>query len=383
MKGGIRKKGDHWYYYLDLGKINGKRKQIERKGGETKKEALESLNEALAKYTIGYSEPKKMTVSYYLSDWLENYIKENRKINTYNRYNEILNNTVKNYIGDILLKDIKPIHIDKLILSEKKKNLSGSTLQNMYGMLNSAFNRAVKLQIMNNNPCKFVDRPKREKFVANTLTIDEINELFNILDTKKYNDYIIGLALKIVLELGLRRGELAGLEWGNIDLDSHCVNIKNNLIYSYGKVFMETTKTEESERTLYISDSLINMLKTHKKLQIKNKIKYNPHYINNTFNSRNYDFIMTWENGKYVHPNYYTSKFKKILNTLGFKKNIRFHDLRHTNATLLLQQGIDFKVIQTRLGHSDINTTLNIYSHVNLKMQQIATEKITKLLNQV
>ena len=85
---------------------------------------------------------------------------------------------------------------------------------------------------------------------------------------------------------------------------------------------------------------------------------------------KKFNFIMTWENGKYVHPNYYTLKFRKVLNNLNFEKNIRFHDLRHTNASLLLEQGIDFKVIQTRLGHSDINTTLNIYSHINLKMQK-------------
>nr|WP_250160170.1 tyrosine-type recombinase/integrase [Caloranaerobacter azorensis] len=89
---------------------------------------------------------------------------------------------------------------------------------------------------------------------------------------------------------------------------------------------------------------------------------------------------MTWENGKHIHPLYYTQRFNKLLKQLNINRKIRFHDLRHTNATLLLSQGVDFKVIQTRLGHSDINTTLNIYSHVDIEMQKKATEKLTNLL---
>ena len=90
---------------------------------------------------------------------------------------------------------------------------------------------------------------------------------------------------------------------------------------------------------------------------------------------------MTWEDGKYIQPNYYSHRFRKILKKLNFDKPVRFHDLRHTNATLLLSQGVDFKVIQTRLGHSDINTTLNIYSHVNMEMQKDATKKLNKILH--
>ena len=86
------------------------------------------------------------------------------------------------------------------------------------------------------------------------------------------------------------------------------------------------------------------------------------------------------ESGKYIHPNYYTLKFNKLVKSSGINKKIRFHDLRHSNATLLLQEGVDFKVIQERLGHSDINTTLNIYSHITDKIQNSATEKISNLV---
>jgi integrase len=92
---------------------------------------------------------------------------------------------------------------------------------------------------------------------------------------------------------------------------------------------------------------------------------------------------MTWENGNVVHPNYYTMRIKKIMQELGIEKNIRFHDLRHTNATLLIQQQVDFKTLQKRLGHADFSTTMNIYAHVTEDMQRDATDKISSLLHKI
>lgn len=388
MQGSVRKKGTRWYYSFEVPGEGGKRKRIERSGGNTKKEALEALNDAIYKYNNGYVEPKKMTFDDYINDWLENFVKENRKITTYDRYCEIYKNNIKPHIGALLLKDLKAIHLEKLLQSEKKKGLqtekkkelSNSTLQSIYGVINSSLNRAVRLQIVNDNICKFVERPKRDKFTANTLTIEEFNLLLSDLDKNIYGDYIFKLALITTLELGLRRGELGGLEWGNIDFENNLIKIENNLIYTNNSVELGTPKTEESERTIYISDELLQQLKKHKKVQSLNRIHYGCLYEKNTFNNKEFDFVFTWEGGKYIHPNYYTLKFSRLIKRIGIEKKVRFHDLRHTNATLLLQQGIDFKVIQTRLGHSDINTTLNIYSHVTTDMQKSATEKLSNLL---
>ncbi|GAA0122210.1 tyrosine-type recombinase/integrase [Clostridium faecium] len=382
MKGSVKKRGSTWSYIFDLGKIDGKRKQKTKGGFKTKKEASEALNEAMYRYKTGFIEPKKMYFDDYMNNYLENSIKINRKINTYFRYKELYEKYIKNHIGFLAVSEIRPLHIENILIEAKKTGISGSTLQSIYGVINSSLNKALKLQIINNNPCTYVERPKREKFEANTLTIDEINKLYKALDTAEEGDYIIGLALRIILELGLRRGELGGLEWKNIDLENKTINITNNLVYTNNNVILTTTKTSESIRTILISDELVSVLKAHRKQQLSDRLRYGEFYIENYFNNIKYDFIMTWENGKYVHPNYYTLKFKKILNKIGIDRNIRFHDLRHTNATLLLQCGINFKVIQRRLGHADINTTMNIYSHVDIKMQEDATEKISKLIGE-
>lgn len=147
------------------------------------------------------------------------------------RYKEIYTNNVKPYLGQCLMKDLKPILIENLINSDKKRGLSNTSLQTIYGVINTSLNRAVKLQIINDNICRFVERPRRNKFTANILTIDEFNIMLNHLDTTIYGNYIFSLALMVTIELGLRRGELAGLEWENIDFENNIIKIQNNLIY--------------------------------------------------------------------------------------------------------------------------------------------------------
>lgn len=379
MEGHVRKRGSKWYYSIEIAAVGGKRKRVERVGGRTKKEAEEALRIALQNYQVGFVDSVKVTLEDYLNDWLENQIKKSRKINTYNRYKSIIDRSLVPHIGGYKINKLPPKKIHEMLIKEKDKGLSNTTVQNIYGVLNAALNQAVKFRMIRDNPCKYVERPKRDKFDAGILTIEEFQKFTDSLDTKKYNGYIMDLATNIVMELGLRRGELAGLTWD--DFDENTLTIRNNLIYSNGKTYLETPKTLESERTIYVSDHLKGLLVEHRVLQDENKELYGEHYKVSTFNNVNYDFIMTWKNGHYVHPLYYSTRFKKLLEKISINRKIRFHDLRHSNATLLLSQGVDFKTIQARLGHADINTTLNIYSHISMEMQKKATQKIESILS--
>lgn len=381
MNGHVRKRGNKWYYSFDLGTIDGKRQRVDRVGGKTKKECENSLRKALNEYETGYIEPSKMSLSDYLTDWLEGYVKESWKTSTYNRYKCLVRNSILPSIGLIKLKNLKPFQIENMLSVEKKKGVSSTTVQHVYTVLNTALNRAVKLRILAMNPCDYVDRPKRTKFVANVLSVEEFYSLIDLLDIKLYRDYVFSIALHIVLELGLRRGELSGLEWSNIDFEDNTISITNNLVYTDGKTLLSTPKTEESKRILYISDNLKKLLKQYKQVQNKNRLSYGPRFQTNVYNDQEYDFVMIWENGKRLHPLYYTQKFSKLLKASSIDKKVRFHDLRHSNATLLLSQGVDFKTIQARLGHADISTTLNIYSHVSLEMQKNAVDKLSSIFN--
>lgn len=375
-KGSVRQRGKKWYYrFYENGKL------IERCGGVKKEDALKALNEELNRQYKGYSRPEETKLCDYLDMWIENYIKGERAENTYDKYQKAIINRINPCIGNIRLCDLKAIHIDKLLRTLKKDKLSGTTIQKYYGVLNTALNRAVKLQMILENPCKYIDTPKREKFKANILTLEEFKLIYNKLDSKIYEDYIFKLALDITIETGLRRGEMCGLTWDNIDFEEKSLTIDKALIRIEDNYNISNPKTDSSYRTLPISDSLIEKLKHHKLIQSKNKLKYGEFYSDVIFNDTSYDLIFRHENGKYIVPSTFLQRLKRVCKNNKIEKNIRWHDLRHTNATYLIESGVNLKVIQDRLGHSLMQTTADTYSHVTKKMNRDATAKLTSLIH--
>lgn len=381
MKGSVRKKGDTWYYRIELGIVDGKRKQKEKGGFRLKKDCETAMTKAIHDLENNFVLPdEKLTLDNIVQNFLT-HTKATKKLNTSDRYESLYNNHIKKELADLKAMKVSPERLE--ILFDSKKHLSGSTLQLIYTVINSAYDRAIKQRKLNDNPCKYIDRPTRGKVETEVLTIDEALKVLDSLDLNKYNDYIMHLALNICLELGIRRGELAGLQWKHIDNNKRTITIEDNLIYVNGHTYLnyEDLKTQASSRLLPVSDNLLKLLEQHRKRQMENKLLYGPHYIDNIYNNERQYFIMTWQSGKVLHPNYYTTRIKKIMKKIGIEKNIRFHDLRHTNATLLVQQKVDFKTLQKRLGHSDFNTTMNIYAHVAEELQRDATDKITSLLH--
>lgn len=383
MKGSVRKKGDTWYYRIELGIVDGKRKQKEKGGFRLKKDCETAMTKAIHDLENNFVLPDEKLS---LDDIVQNFLthtKATKKLNTSERYESIYNGHIKKDLGDLKAMKVSPERLEKLFAD--KKDLSGSTLQLIYTVINSSFDRAIKQKKLNDNPCKYIERPTRKKPKTEVLTSDEVLMVLDELDLNKYNDYIMFIALNICVELGLRRGELAALQWKHIDNNKKTITIEDNLIYVDGHTYLnnDDLKTESSTRTLPASDALLSLLDQHRKKQLSNQVRYGEHYNKNKYNDEYQNFVMTWENGKVVHPNYYTMRIKKIMQKLGIEKNIRFHDLRHTNATLLIQQQVDFKTLQKRLGHADFSTTMNIYAHVTEDMQRDATDKISSLIHKI
>lgn len=376
MQGSIRKKGKSYYirYYQDG-------KQIERIGGKTKKEAQSKLNEILYKLENGYTISSDMFISDYLDMWLDDYIKDIRSENTYVKYKNICDKYIIPVLGDIKLSALKVIHIEKLIRHFRKEGLNPTSTQNYYGIIRAALNKAVKLQLLNDNPCKFIDTPKRGKFKANTLTVQEFYLIYDKLNAELYEDYIFKLALDIALETGLRRGEMCGLTWDDIDFTNKCIHINQALIRVDNTYTISNLKTDSSYRSLPVSDALLIKLENHKKRQKINRVKYGQFYLKNIFNKKEYDLVFTWENGKFIIPSNFLQRLKRMLKHCNINKNIRWHDLRHTNATLLLEGGASMKTVQERLGHSLMQTTSDTYAHVTEKMNREATNIISNILN--
>lgn len=382
MNGSVRKKGNSWYYrYYDY--ENGVKKQIERVGGKTKSEALKKLNQELNRIYNGLSKPEEMLLCDYLYEWLEDYIKDEKSANTYSKYKCAVETKINKSIGNIKLCDLKPIHIEKYIKFLKGLNLNKTSIQFNYGVLNTALNKALKLQMIINNPCTYVDTPKREKYKANILTVDEFKIIYNSLDENIYEDYIMRLALDTALELGIRRGEMCGICSDAIDFADNKIKIDKAFIRIENNYIISGLKTEGSYRYLPISNSLAEKYRAHIKLQQKNKLKYGLFYEKNIFDDKEYNLIFTWENGKAITPSNFLQRLKRLCKKHGINKNIRWHDLRHTNATLLLEGGVDMKTLQERLGHSLMQTTSDTYSHVTEKMNKHATDVISNIMKNI
>lgn len=384
-KGSIRQRGKKWYYrFFENGKV------IERCGGDKKEDAIRALNEELNRKYKGYARPEEAKLCDYLNMWLENYILDEKSENTYDKYSKIVINKIIPSIGDIRLCDLKVIHIDKFLRDLKKSkikkgknitSLSGTTIQIYYGILNAALNRAVKLQMIIENPCKYIDTPKRSKYKANILTLEEFKIIYNSLNDSIFEDYIFKLALDISIETGLRRGELCGLTWDSINFKDNFIDINKALIRIENQYSISKLKTEGSYRTIPISDNLAQKLKKHKNVQNSNKLKYGEFYKKVIFNNISYDLIFRHENGNYVIPSTFLQRLKRLCKYNNINKNIRWHDLRHTNATYLIESGVNLKVVQDRLGHSLMQTTADTYSHVTKKMNREATTKLTSLIH--
>lgn len=380
MQGSVRKRGSVWYYRFSVYE-NGKRKQIERNGGSTKKEALAKLNEELNRENKGITRPDEMLLSDYLNMWLNDYIKDLKSENTYFKYKTAIEKKINPAIGNISLCDLRVIHIEKFLIKLRKSDLSNTTVQGYLGTLNTALNKAVKLQMILSNPCALVDRPKRDKFKAEVLTFDELKSIYNYLDPEcTYEDYIFSLALDIAVELGLRRGEMCGLEFKDIDYENSTISINKSFIRIDKRYAISDTKTEESNRTLPISQTLLEKIKKHKQRLNRYKLQYGTLYQKAKFEGEEYDLLFRWEDGSPIIPSNFLQRLKRICKNIKINKNVRWHDLRHTNATFLLEKGINMKVVQERLGHSLMQTTSDTYAHVTQNMNREATNALSNFL---
>jgi len=286
-------------------------------------------------------------------------------------------------IGDIKLCDLKVVHIEKYVRGLKKvKNNNGSTIQLNFRNLKTALNKSVKLQLLNDNPCRFVEMPKKNNFKGNYLTVEEFNLIYNSLNTETYLGASFQVLLDLAVETGCRRGEMCGTDWNNIDFENKTITFNKALVKSESGWIIGNLKTETSYRALSLSDNLIDQLEKLHMQQLENKKLFKSEYHNNIFDDIAYDLICIQRNGKFMIPNDITDRLRTLLKRNKIDKNIRWHDLRHTSATLLLENGVAMKTIQKRLGHASMSTTSDIYSHVTEKMDREATNILSRTIKQ-
>jgi integrase len=368
MRGHIIKRGNKYSIVVDIGRDHkNKRKQKWFSGYSKKKDAEKDLPKIIQKLENGYVDPENMTMEEYFNAWLERK-KRSVQPGTYEHYESYMRKHIVPGLGRWKISKLESHHIESFMDEIHDKELSQRSKKHIYRILSSALLKGRKYGIKD-GIMDDIEAPKVNRQNIEYWTKEEVSAFMSNLKSKNH-------ALPIILSLatGMRRGEVLGLRWSKIDFDNKKISVSHQLKKNDEGIWhlSPQLKTDASYRTIDIDDDTIEILKQHKRQQEKDKMKCGPDYENK-------DLVCSTSIGGFIKPTYLRTVFNRTIDKSGVKK-VSFHGLRHTHATLLLQSGVHPKVVQERLGHESIQTTLDTYSHIIPGIQEIAATSIQKSL---
>lgn len=371
MKGHVRKRGRKWCFVVDIGPdpLTGKRKQKWFSGYNTKRDAQRALAEKLTEIHRGdYIEPAQIPLGELLLDWLEQQVQPETSVSTFVTYSGIVKNHIIPSIGRVRLDHLKPIHFQKLYTEKRQSGLASSTIRLIHNVCRRALNWAVRMGMLARSP---VDQVTPPQVVQKEMKFWTAEEAKTFLETAEDSPYYT--AFYVAIFTGMRMGELRALKWTDIDWEGSRISIRRRVQFKRGEIVIQSgTKTSKHGRVIEISESVVARLKKHRVAQAKQLLQLGG-------NRDNWVFLSPKGN---LLPDITLYKaFIRLTKKAGLPQ-IRFHDLRHTHATLLLQQGVHPKIVSERLGHSTISMTLDIYSHVIPSMQKEAAQMFDHLFQQ-
>ena len=368
VAGHLTLKNGKYYAVLNYKNAGGQRKTkwislgLSEKGNKRKAEA------ELARLRAEFEPPKEvgdlssdMLFADYLLEWLE-IAKGRLAVATYSSYAAMIKKPVGPYFRqrNLTLRELEARHL-QMFYSEMLRKVKPNTVIHYHAIIHSALKYAVKTDMLVQNVADKVDRPKKNSFQPVFLSAEEMQKMFKALRGTK-----LELPVLVAAFYGFRRGEVLGLKWDAIDFERGTISIIRTVttITVDGKqteIEQQSAKTKSSLRTLPLIGSFREYF-----LQVKEAQELNKQVCGNCYNHEYDGFVFVDELGERMRANYLTSAFPKFLEDHGLRR-MRFHDLRHSCASLLLANGVPLKHIQEWLGHSDFTTTANIYAHLDYK----------------
>ena len=368
VAGHLTLKNGRYYAVLNYRNAGGQRKTkwislgLPEKGNKRKAEA------ELARLRAEFEPPKEvgdlssdMLFADYLLEWLE-IAKGRLAVATYSSYAAMIKKPVGPYFRqrNLTLRELEARHL-QMFYSEMLRKVKPNTVIHYHAIIHSALKYAVKTDMLVQNVADKVDRPKKNSFQPVFLSAEEMQKMFKALRGTK-----LELPVLVAAFYGFRRGEVLGLKWDAIDFERGTISVIRTVttITLDGKqteIEQQSAKTKSSLRTLPLIGSFREYF-----LQVKEAQELNKQICGNCYNHEYDGFVFVDELGERMRANYLTSAFPKFLEDHGLRR-MRFHDLRHSCASLLLANGVPLKHIQEWLGHSDFTTTANIYAHLDYK----------------
>ena len=346
------KKNEKWetkWKSTGIKAIKGNKKKAENKKEEIRKKFQEEINS-------DNIDNEDILFIDYMKKWLK-MISSSVEPTTLNGYQGVINGRMTDYFKNtkITLQNIKPKHIQEFYQYLLDEGLCGNTVKHYHANIRKALQYAMKTDIILSNPADKVDLPKIEEYKPKFYTSDEVKILLN---------EVIGTKLEIPVMIdcfyGFRRSEVIGLKWSAVDFENDTITIDHTITQINGKLIIrDKTKTKSSKRTLPLEPIVKSFL-----IELKEKQEKNRELCGDSYNKDYLEYICVDNCGNIIRPDYVTETFLKLLKRKNLKI-IRFHDLRHTCASILLKNGANMKEIQAWLGHSNYNTTANLYAHLD------------------
>lgn len=344
--------------------VKGNKKRAEAMLMEARKEMEIQLQRRIeAKNKIFSGDPNDITFTAFMSEWLE-MMEKNIDRTTFASYTFCIKSRINPYFDEhfpfLRLRELTPKHIQDFYAYDMKVNgVTANTVIHRHANIRKALQHAFKIGLIESNPADRIERPKKEKFVGAIYKEKELEKLFAVV-----RDDPIELAVILGAFYGLRRSEVVGLKWDAIDFEQKTITIQHTVsqVCIDGKsqiVQKDRTKTKSSHRSLPLVPPFEELLRRLRAQQAQNRL-----LCGNAYNREYSEYIYVNEIGELVKPGYITQHFPIVLKNNDMRK-IRFHDLRHSCASLLYANGVSLKEIQEWLGHSDISTTSNIYTHLD------------------
>ncbi len=374
-EGGISKRSDGRF----VGSVvvgAGKRKYVY---GKSEKEVAKKLREIKTQIDSGtFIEPSKITLSEWLEVWLRDFKQGNIDQNTFESYSENIRLHVAPRIGQIKLSGLHDFHIQGLYRElqedgarkdKKPGGLSTRSIKYIHTILNGALKRAKKSKLIKDNPCEDLELPRQEKKEPRFLDGDQVTAFLK--EAKQCRYYT---AFLVDLNTGLRQGELLALTWEDIDMKTGEIQVTKTVEQSgkHGLRIKNHTKNKKN-RTVGITKAILEVLTFWKA-----RVDGEKQDLGEAYGDMN--LVFPNEIGGITYPRAFARQFDRALKRAGMEGAASVHSLRHSFATLSLQEGADLKSIQEALGHHSASFTLDVYGHVTKKMKRDAEEKIGKLL---
>lgn len=387
----VIKRGSNWQYRFEGAKVDGKRKQYSKSGFRTKKEALEAGTKALAEYNQGgtHFEPSSVSVSDYFKYWLDNGASATHKETTVRTYRGVVKRHIDPRLGQYRLSALTPSILSDIVNQMKINGYSKSTITVVKAVISSALDYAVEpLRYIKDNPMRYVKTPKIDKKERQRTVLTE-DQWKQIIERFPFGNRFY-VPLMIGYFCGTRISEVTALLWEDIDLEECTMDISKQLI-SVDKKWKFSLPKQTSARKIKFGETLKQMFIEEKERQEKNEAEYGEHYWK--IYLRDGCLIKSQEELPFerLHPvcvdsNGNMTKFSSfpyltrvVQNDMGI--DFDYHTLRHTHGTMLFENGANIKAIQTRLGHKDINTTLQTYTHTTSNMEDNAVKIFEKLVH--